>query len=1120
MAQRIRLAVAVVVLFVLLGTAASARAAGAVDCGDARPNTIRLGIPRERSNAATTDLAVAALRSHYRDVCGGVRPLEIRLAFGSDYQMLEWLQEESIDAAVVTDFALWMLGTRPLSELQAPDGTAMPRIPRVAFTASKVHGRWQRTAMRDDEYKRFLDEVYASEARPATTLALASHLSTTGFLDPVKRAAEHFETKLLQLPEHDRAKQRDRVWQTFFAATRFTLDCNSIDGCIEAVARDRQPLAGNAKILFFPGEEVLEQAALPPGSDATRERLVMSQQKAKDHFSGELPSGSKFVDVKGQELGTALDTVLEHPEFRHILEPEPLYGTRIYAFTPDESLRLIRQQQRRSGEDQLALVLPGGGVKAAYQTGIIGTLYKGGQLRNATQEESDEKSLAVRTVIGTSGGALLGFFVSQLQPNDKADLVQLLWKPNQRTLDTHDVFGFTDLPQYVSIGVAFLIFCILLAFFTSLARSPFYQRGPTPNPSWRGRLIPIAILFVAAPLLVRKVIGGEAIEDVPVIEGMFYSIMALLVMFADHCIVDAGAGQHTPRPTRRHALILLVTGVVMLALALFANRPDGLLDQPVTFGIAFTVLGLMFIGAPLLLLRMTQRAGTMQQRLSEVFVAMLGVIFVLWAVGAPRGRAAQMGAFAVLVVLAIVTYLYARAQRSRRGAPLLLTICTVYATAVLCWPRNSPHEFFSFAFLTAESLDLKLAAFLASLGIVFLVVAVAIAANHDTRYSIDDVEPFFLGLTLVLLHVGITLGAVVTMSWLTDGYIHSLEMTPSFWKTLLVAATLSGLLIVKLAPRFPISRKALTFLTGEHRNGALLPRRYARMLAVTSMGVLWWNFVIAPAIYGNRQATSYITSTIEKFQKTRGSSFAPTARFIVTANLLERDGTNYFLFHPSADQHEAASPQVDGVQWWKYPTTTAKTNDPCAKVIGPQCHAFVRDVVIASGSPFPIFAAHKVEIPRGRGLGAERNLERAGVGVRDGAQWFVDGGYSNNIPVDAAKAVDAKQVLIVHSANPLEGAPHDAVAPTFTWRPGRLVMNAGRLPGFLFERSQHIDRLSRQNLFVVALAPALTNDWPNLAQFDQTTVQRMLDAAEQQVDDRIGIVESWGQPRLEAVDAH
>ena len=1101
MAQRIRLAVAVVVL---LAISSFAHAVEVVDCGDARPNTIRLGIPRERTNAATTDLAVAALRSHYRDECGGARPLEIQLAFGSDYQMLEWLQDGGIDAAVVTDFALWMLGARQLAELQAPDGTAMPLIPRIAFTATKTNGRWQRSTMRDDEYTRFIDGIFNSDAKPATTLALASHLSTTGFLDPVQRAAERLEIRLLQFPEEERPARRDRFWRTFFAATRFTLDCDSIDGCIETVANDRHPLPANATVLFFPGEEVLEQAALPAGGDATRERLVMSLQKANEQFSGQLPSGSKFVAVAEQKLVDPVVRALEHPSFRHILEPEPLYGTRIYGFTPDESLRLIRQQQRRSNEDELALVLPGGGVKAAYQTGIIGTLYNEGRLWNATTEKSENDALAVRTVIGTSGGALLGFFISQLERNDKTDLVTLLWKRNGQPLDTHDVFGFTDLPQYVSIGVAFLIFCILLGFFTGLAKSPFYQRARTQQPSWRGRLVPIAILFVLAPLLVRRVIGGEAVEDVPVIEGMFYSMMALLVMFADHCIVDRGPGRHTARPTRRHATVLLLIGLAMLGLALFGNRTDGMLDQPVTFGIAFSVLGLMFVGAPLLLLTLTHRAGVRQQRLSEVVVALLTVTVWLWALGAPGGRAAQMLAFFVLVCLAIGTYFYARAQQPIKWAPLVLTTVTVYATAVLCWPRGFVHHAFSFAFLTANSLDLTLAAFLTSIGLVFLIVGVAMAATHDTQYAIEDVQPFFLGLVLTLLHVGATLGAIVLVSKLTGGYVHSLEMTPSFWLTLLAAATLFGLLIVRLAPRLGLPREAMNFLAGEHRNGALVPRRYARMLAVTSMGVIWWNFVIAPAIYGNRQATSYITSTIEKFQKTRGASFAPTARFIVTANLLERDGTNYFLFHPSTDRREAATLQRDGVQWWIYPTTTAETIESCATRIGPQCRDFVRDVVIASGSPFPIFAAHKVAIPA------------------RGEQWFVDGGYSNNIPVDAAKTVDAKQVLIVHSANPLEGSSHDEEPRRIGWRPGRLVMNAGRLPGFLFERSQQIDRLSRQNLFVVALAPPLdlADEWPNLAQFDSITVGNMLGKSADHLDDRIGIVESWGQPRLEAVDSH
>src|SRR4029077_14019091 len=65
---------------------------------------------------------------------------------------------------------------------------------------------------------------------------------------------------------------------------------------------------------------------------------------------------------------------------------------------------------------------------------------------------------------------------------------------------------------------------------------------------------------------------------------------------------------------------------------------------------------------------------------------------------------------------------------------------------------------------------------------------------------------------------------------------------------------------------------------------------------------------------------------------------------------------------------------------------------------------YLRDVVFASGSPYPVFPAHAVKGEKDR---------------------LVDGGYANNVPIDAAQSVGADEVLIVESSNPLghESAP-------------------------------------------------------------------------------------------------
>jgi predicted acylesterase/phospholipase RssA len=161
---------------------------------------------------------------------------------------------------------------------------------------------------------------------------------------------------------------------------------------------------------------------------------------------------------------------------------------------------------------------------------------------------------------------------------------------------------------------------------------------------------------------------------------------------------------------------------------------------------------------------------------------------------------------------------------------------------------------------------------------------------------------------------------------------------------------------------------------------------------------------------------------------------------------------------------------------------------------------FIRKVVFASGSPFPIFPAHRLDAPGG--------LDPL---------ILVDGGYSNNVPVDAALTVGAEQVLILRSS-PLPAPNASEVEGPGTPLLGPLAGSLDRLLAYLFERSQSVDRLSSNDLFVVSLSPsARPEHWPPLFDFRRTTVQRMLREAESDLGRRIGRVESWGLPHFRIV---
>jgi predicted acylesterase/phospholipase RssA len=112
----------------------------------------------------------------------------------------------------------------------------------------------------------------------------------------------------------------------------------------------------------------------------------------------------------------------------------------------------------------------------------------------------------------------------------------------------------------------------------------------------------------------------------------------------------------------------------------------------------------------------------------------------------------------------------------------------------------------------------------------------------------------------------------------------------------------------------------------------------------------------------------------------------------------------------------------------------------------------LRGFIFASGSPFPIFPAHRVRRE----------------GTEGPAEALVDGGYSNNTPVEAAATLGAEQVLIVNRRPRClrQLAPVGWRISTVRWWATRCGCRT------LFERAQQLDRRSRAGLFVVSLSPA------------------------------------------------
>lgn len=1085
--------------------------------------------------------------------CPHQRPLQVNITVASEYEILDWLSQGLVQAAVVPELTLYLLTERDGLDLRVLDleehpvgELLLPALGGRARSGRLSGGEWREgnTAQDLEAFRTQLWRTAKGERpikdAPRYRIVLASHLSTTGFLDPVLDTARWLDQKLAGQTGND--ELRERFWQAFFGNARFAIDCDSLEperplvagSCWELPKAEEMAGEGPVEILF-PGESALRhergwayarssaRAADSDGAgDSYREHLVIAGPETETIFDG----GHAFQEARPAR-SRELKALFGDPKtgtppraFLPILAPEPLFGGRTFGFTVDEVVRLLRQDQTTSERAELALVLPGGGVKAAYQSRIVDDLYSRGYLKNFRVRDSrGRKPLDVRYVIGTSGGALLGFFVSQLRENGPEGLTDILWKKDaHRYLRSSDVFGWTDLLRYASVVVSFLVLCVLLALLSIPERGPLNPVSRPELSAWRLRLtLAVVPLLLFAPLLVRlsNQRSPSAAEQVPEFEGLIYAVLAMLAMFADQCMILEREPRKNGRPWAPPSLPVLF-GVALIA---FALRGNGWASAPLTFWPAYAVLAPLVLFCGLILpLRIRASSSGMRgtARLALEILAPTGLALLL---GVPLAGDAgdQMSSIKVpfyitgfaLVLLLLLANFLLRPSATRLkgaawwtayGASLLLASLLVIN---LCWPAEQGAGGPGSA-LSAHTLELSVGTFLLCVGLlVTFAGAVSWAYAAQPRYHLATTQDFLIGFVVVLTHMMVVALILWTVTELLPDWLSPLELTGEFWTWLIGASLVFGLILLAIAllgrqqSRLVVQlRRSFLFLCSHHPNGEFVTRRFLRVAVLCVFALGWWNLVVAPALYGNRQARQYLDGAVARFYAKAGTDarYHPTSRFIAPANLLERDGTRYFLFIPEGDECPPVPRRpTSGAMWYPYSVhSDLAAPRGCTQV---KEEDFLTRVIFASGSPFPIFPAHRLSLD-----GQEVSL--------------VDGGYSNNTPVDAARTVSAEQVLIVESSNPLKaGSDRSRMATAVLSVRGKLVENLGRLPGFLFERSQQVDRLSRRDLFVISISPSREEkDWPPLFDFRRQTVQRMEQVAEADLTRRVGMVQSWGRP--------
>jgi phosphoserine phosphatase len=337
----------------------------------------------------------------------------------------------------------------------------------------------------------------------------------------------------------------------------------------------------------------------------------------------------------------------------------------------------------------------------------------------------------------------------------------------------------------------------------------------------------------------------------------------------------------------------------------------------------------------------------------------------------------------------------------------------------------------------------------------------------------------------------------------------TLELTPEYWTGLVVVALALAILIAREAHRRPASviGRAVAYMTAPREVGVIRASPLSALVVLLGAGGLSWVVVVSTAAYGNEVALQLLTTRLQEGVRRRGGAdgAAPQlqADLIVATSALNSPR----LFPP--DQNVAWRSGVElpaGGWFFCFP---ARDKDTCGDfadgftVRDPKIGDF-ENLVFASGSPFPIFPAHRVRVDVER-RGTQQTFERS---TFRGS--LIDGGYAHQEGISAAADGLARQVLIVRAT------PAESTRPgRLGWLLSPLSRNLPRLFNFMFAQSQGVDRGRERDLVVASLTPHADNPaFPFLMDFRPKQVKLVDGAASADFNlrRRIGRIEGWGQP--------
>ena len=289
---------------------------------------------------------------------------------------------------------------------------------------------------------------------------MVSHLSSTGFFSPLYSAREWLRSKGFKSRNYE-DKVVNRFWELFLQNISFNFS-HTVDGVSET-QRDSPA----STVLYFSyrerGRKRRESATRRWGLgnwdslkrikdefSIPNEVLVIRKSTGNLIFDEDLPplelesklsrlfAGSEWSDSDCWSKGifTAVDDYdqSDFQSFEDAVSKTFGHGRGVddteltrywnewfvnnnYRFTVDEVITFLRQDQRSNEREDLALVLPGGGVRAAFQARMLDKLYATENSwlyskKLCPPDDPTRTGLCVEQVIGTSGGALAGLFAA------------------------------------------------------------------------------------------------------------------------------------------------------------------------------------------------------------------------------------------------------------------------------------------------------------------------------------------------------------------------------------------------------------------------------------------------------------------------------------------------------------------------------------------------------------------------------------------------------------------------------------------------------------------------------------------------------------------------------------